>query len=56
MKKAPHIRGYRGAHTGLVSCSLGNFKETGPSLNQNGIKAAAKIMLFLLSAKQFNNL
>jgi len=53
MKKAPHIRGYRGAHTGLVSCSLGNFKETGPSLNhqENGNKAAANIVLFLLSAK-----
>ena len=29
MKKTPHIRGYRGAHTGLVSCSLGNSNETG---------------------------
>ena len=36
MKKAPHIRGYRGAHTGLVSCSLGNSNETGPSLHQMG--------------------
>lgn len=56
MKKAPPIRGYGGAHTGLVSCSLGNSMGDRSFFTLiSNCKAAAKIMLFLLSAKHFNN-
>ena len=37
MKKAPPIRGYCGAHTGLVSCSLGNSNGDRSFFTPNGI-------------------
>lgn len=34
MKKAPHIRGYRGAHTSQVSVSFLGFKRPAALSNQ----------------------
>lgn len=55
MKKAPPIRGYGGAHTELVSCSLGNFigDRSFFTPSDNGNKAGANLLLFLLSAKKW---
>ena len=53
MKKGPAYQGYDGAHTGPVSYSVGNLTGTASTYLSINIdnKAAAHIMLFLLSAK-----